>query len=294
MSAIYMNEYNRKIQVVGNRTYAISLPKRWVQINKLEKNNEVHILEKGDTLIINPTKKKEYQELKNVDIEEINLTQSIILLAYTKGIKKLNLNFKTKDNYLSAKPLILEILSYLEGYKIINESNNQVLITDSYIEYNIYVRDIAKRMCIIINDMRDCILNGKKETKHILEKESDSLYHFSKRILYLCCINSEFMEKNQIQDMEEIFLWRLIFKKLENISDVLEKTGKKHMYNEEISLIFNSLNDVLIFNKKLNVNKITELKKINLSQPSHIRIKELIIDILNNLLLIRLNKEVFD
>ena len=214
-----MGGFTRKIQIVGNRSYAVSLPKKWVVKNNLEKK-EVNIIEKEGNLILSSKKIQENSVNKDILVEDLELIPSILLLCYSRAVSKVKLIFKNKGDYLSAKPIVLEILSHLEGFKVINDSDNNIIISESYEKANISIHDLAKRMVIILNNMIDCLLNNNNKTKKILENESDSIYHFSKRLLYSFSHESN-LGDNTINDLEEIFLWRLIFKKLENIGDIL-------------------------------------------------------------------------
>lgn len=286
-----MIEYTRKIQIVGNRSYAVSLPKKWIIKNNLEKK-EVNIMEKEGNLIISSKKISENPSIKDVLIEDLQLIPSILLLCYSRAVPKVRLIFKSKEDYLSAKPIVLEILSHLEGFKIINDNNNNILISESYEKTNISIHDLAKRMIILLNNMIDCILNNNIKTKKILENESDSIYHFSKRILYI--YNNELnIRNNDLNDIEEVFLWRLIFKKLENIGDILEKTTKESYTKENIHDIFNKLNEFIVLQKKIKISEIIKVKEKNFKNLNNNKLKELVIDILNNLLLIDLNKKYF-
>ena len=286
-----MDEFTRKIQIVGNRSYAVSLPKKWVVKNNLEKK-EVNIIEKEGDLILSSKKIQKNSENKDILVEDLELIPSILLLCYSRAISKVKLIFKNKGDYLSAKPIVLEILSHLEGFKVINDSDNNIIISESYEKANISIHDLAKRMVIILNNMIDCLLNNNNKTKKILENESDSIYHFSKRLLYSFSHESN-LGDNTINDLEEIFLWRLIFKKLENIGDILEKITKESYKEDNIQDVLNNLNDFIILRKKIRISKIQKIKEMEFKNLDNNKIKELIIDILNNLLLIELNKTYF-
>lgn len=282
-----MEEFTRKIQIVGNRSYAVSLPKKWVVKNNLEKK-EVNIIEKEGNLTISPNKIGKNTSTKDILIENLQLIPSILMLCYTRAVANVKLIFKNKEDYLSAKPIVLEILSHLEGFKIINDENNNILISESYSQEKISIQDLAKRMVIILNNMVECIINNNLKTKKILENESDGLYHFSKRVLYHISVDSSFKI-----DTEEIFLWRLIFKKLENIGDILEKTNKINYTKENIQEVLNNLNDYIILRKKSRISEIQKIKEKEFKNLNNNKIKELVVDILNNLLLIDLNKTYF-
>ncbi|MCM8831949.1 MAG: hypothetical protein NC918_07150 [Candidatus Omnitrophica bacterium] len=286
-----MQNYTRKIQIVGKRSYSITLPKKWVLKNKLEKK-EININEEGSNLIISLKKDKNYLDEKEIFVDNLDLIPSILLLCYTRAVSKLKLVFKTKEDYLLAKPLVLEMLSHLEGFKIVDEKENSIEIKDFYEGLNLNIRDLAKKMMIIMNNILDCILNDNNKTKEILEQESDSIYHLSKRVLYAYTkglVNSS----EDFLDIEEIFLWRLIFKKLENINDILEKIKKESFKKENIQDVLNNLNSVIIFNKKIKIEDIKKIKEKNFKDSENNKLKELVIDVLNNLLLIELNKKFF-
>ncbi|MEM4605643.1 MAG: hypothetical protein QW103_01230 [Candidatus Pacearchaeota archaeon] len=101
------------------------------------------------------------------------------------------------------------------------------------------------------------------------------------------------MASNNIKDIEEIFLWRLIFKKFENIADVLENINKKLIEEEKINELLDNLNNIFLFNKKIDYTQVINLKKKTYKNYKADKIKELVIDILNNFILIELNKEIF-
>ncbi|MEM4181730.1 MAG: AbrB/MazE/SpoVT family DNA-binding domain-containing protein [Candidatus Pacearchaeota archaeon] len=287
-----MNKTYRKIQLVGNRSFSVSLPKDWILKNNLKKNDVIEIVEKGNELLIAKKNSNNGEETKKIFIEDLSILTAVLILCYTRGIFKFILKFKSKEDYLSAKPIVLENLSFLEGYKILEEGNDSITIIDSYKETNILIRELAKRNCVLLNNMIESILLSKTKTKEILEAEIDRIYHLSKRILYLCSTDSSFMKKNQIKDIEEIFLWRLIFKKFENIADVLENINKQTL-EKEINDLLENLNEVFVLNKKSNLSKISLLKKRSYKNEKIDKIKELVIDVLNNYLLIELNKNLF-
>lgn len=228
-----MNKTYRKIQLVGNRTFSISLPKKWVLKHHLKKNDIVEIAEKENELIITNKPSTKTEEIKEIILEDLNLLIPLLILCYTRRVFKIILKFKNKEKYLSAKPRVLEAISFLEGYKILEEREESFVVVDSYKETIISIKELAKRNCIILNNMIESILLSKMKTKEILELEADRIYHLSKRLLYLCSIDNSLMKKNEIKDLEEIFLWRLIFKKFENIADILEKINKNILKEEK-------------------------------------------------------------
>ena len=80
----------RKIQLIANSTYTLSLPKQWVKDNKLKERDEILVHEQNDkTLLLSPDRlgagKGEINEISlNVDdflIRIISLMKSTIYMV---------------------------------------------------------------------------------------------------------------------------------------------------------------------------------------------------------------------
>lgn len=289
-----MGEYNRRIQIVGNRSFAVSLPKKWVIDNNLHKTKNVVIQELQNNLILSTNNYKKKDLVQEINVEKTNLVPSMILLCYVKGVSELTLKFPDKYAYLDSKTQINKILSYLDGFKITDEIENKIIISSLYNKSDIKLNKLAKRTTAILSQMVDCLVNNQIETKNILEKEMDSLYHLSKRTLYFCSIDTQTKEDNNVFDLEEIFLLRLIFKRLENIADIMERITKKDKTKlSELKIIIKYLENIFIFNKKITYEKIDELSNKQFRCDDSKKIQNLTLDILNNFLLIELNKQIF-
>jgi phosphate uptake regulator len=227
-------------------------------------------------------------------VDKPETISGILLLCYVKGVSQIILKFSKSDQYIKSKKIIWEILSHLEGFKIIEENPENIIIEYFYNKYEVNILKIAKRMVFIANQMIECIRLKDNQTKKILENEMDSLYHLSKRILYLASIDPQIKTKNNIQDIEEIFLWRLIFKKIENIGDLIDRLVfyKKKTYLD-IETTLSSLNDLFIYSKLVDTAKIDMLKNRKFGNEYAEKMNNLVIDILNNYMLIELNRKIF-
>jgi len=290
-----MMAQHRKIQIVGNRSYAVSLPKKWVLQNNLHIKKDINIYEYIDRLILTTSATSNPESTKVIlNLEREEMIPGILMLCYTKGISQITLNFTKKDQHIKTKKTIWEILSHLEGFKIIEENSERVIIEYFYNNYEINISKIAKRMVSIANQMIECIKLKDIQTKSILENEMDGLYHLSKRILYIASIDPNVKQTNNILDIEEIFLWRLIFKKIENLGDYIERLVfyKINTYTE-IEKMLENINEVFISNKTIDITKIESFKNKKFHNEYMEKMKNLIIDILNNYMLIGLNKKIF-
>ena len=282
-------EHTRKIQSVGKRSYAVSLPKEWIVKNNLDAKKSINIIESDNNLILS-TKITQEERKIDIKIDDLKTIPNIIILAYSKGISELILEFKNNKTYLDAKIIVHKILKFMEGFKIEEEENHKIKIISFYKDSQIEIKKLAKMMLSSINQMIECEKNSQKETKKILENETDYLYYLSKRSLFICSTNEKIKIKNNIADIEEIFLWRTIFRKLENIGDVIEKSKMK---NDDAKEIIEHLNEILILGKTPHTSKISELRNRLYDEKGTTKILELTIDILDCLLQIELNKKYF-
>lgn len=290
-----MGVYARKIQTVGNRSFSVSLPKKWVIDNGLKNKNIVNIQESANNLIISANPLSINNSKIEIDVEDQSIVKELIVLCYVRAINELKLHFKDTICAVKSKPAIYEILKHLEGFKITDDSDNNITIKAFFgNRVEITINSIMRRMLSIINQMIFCIKNGEKTSMKYLEDEVDSLYHLSKRILYLCATDLEIRHNNNLNDVEEIFLWRLIFKKMETLGDIIEKIKFSNKNIEAIESILKQLNEVIILNKPIEKGKIESLDNIpSLKNGQTLRIHELVMYILYTLLSLKLNHQYF-
>lgn len=286
--------YSRKIQSVGKRSFSISLPKEWILKNKLDSQDSLRINEIENKLIVSIDNLVEKHEEIKIDVEDSDLIYVIVLLCYTRGVSELMLRFKDRETYLKSKAKISEVLARIEGFRITDESDKEIIIKSFYGKADVEIQKLAKRMVSIINQMIECVENSDMKVRDALENEMDMLYHLSKRSLYICLKDEGVKLRNGILDSEEVFMWRMIFRKLENIADIIENIQKKGDINfDQLEDVIEPLNDVLVLNKKVDVKKINIIRAFEFENYKLEKIRDLVVDILNNLLLISLNKEYF-
>ena len=129
----------------------------------------------------------------------------------------------------------------------------------------------------------------------------DRLYNLSKRIIFSCVKNELLRKENAIYYDEDLFFYKDIFKKLEQIGDNVYALSKLKITSEDLNAakaILNLLDDALIkkkgiatFKKTLSGIKI-ERKNVQTSN-SLLKIHERSLDIFENLISIEFNKKFF-
>ncbi|MBD3354925.1 AbrB/MazE/SpoVT family DNA-binding domain-containing protein [Candidatus Woesearchaeota archaeon] len=292
---------SRKIQLVGNRSYSVSLPKRWVLANNLKEKEVVFIdINNNDELII---KKADTENRKkesiSVNLEEIDNIAEFLMICYVKNIDNIKILTK-KPEYEKIKS-IRNVLKYLEGYDIISENKNKIKISFLFNTININLKKILIRMNYLLKLELASIENKDMESLEETETSIDKLYHLSKRILFSCIRNKKLRQENDIKHDEDIFFYKDIFKKLENIGDNIVKLKNQDLSKKEtkeLNKFLELLSYLLV--KKQNTAQIKDsLSKIKFKSNDDYtdrilgRLNELGIDIIQNSVSIKFNETYF-
>jgi phosphate uptake regulator len=290
---------SRRIQRVGDRSYAISLPKDWITNNKL-KNKDLLFIEQtnNNELII---RKSNFESLNKreivVNLEEITNIKEFIVFCYIRNVDKIKILTK-KTNY-EKNGSIRKTLHYLEGYDITYEDEKVIEISFLFNDININLNNIMHRMIYLLKFMTTSLINQDKNIEDT-EKSVDRLYHLSKRILFACITNQKLRLENKIKSREDLFFLKDIVKKIESIGDILYSMREmkitekdNELINEIIKLFENMLDKKNIDEIKLGLSNIKILTKDKeVSYKSH-RIQELCKDAMENFMSIQFNNTYF-
>ena len=75
----------RKIQVTGDSTYIISLPKTWVKKNKLDKGDVLSVVEKGDEVVLRLKDEKEKEFEVKIQTSDAEFLSRLLITKYIQG-----------------------------------------------------------------------------------------------------------------------------------------------------------------------------------------------------------------
>jgi len=295
---IIMNN-SRSIQKVGDRSYAISLPKEWIIANKLKEKDNIFFERTKDNKILFSTQKMQ-NENKSITIstDAMSNIAEFIMLCYVKSIDNIILTSKT-FNYEKTKK-IREIVTHLEGYNIIFEDEKTIKIAFMFNDIKITTPQTIKRMFYLLKILLESIENNDLKTAAETENAIDRLYHLSKRILLSCIRDIELRKENNINNDEDIFFTKDVFKKLEGIGDSIYELTEINYKKEDIDRIrkiLSIIESIIIENKSVE----QELAKLKNIPNKHSTRNDLIIgkisdrakDIIENMMSIEFNKKYF-
>ncbi|MBN2053171.1 phosphate uptake regulator PhoU [Candidatus Woesearchaeota archaeon] len=291
----------RRLQKVGNRSYAVCLPKKWVIGNKIKEQDHVFMdINKNNELVLKAKQQEAaIKETITVDISDIDNLPEFLVLCYVKNVDKIILRSKKLD-YEKFKAL-KKVISYLDGYEISEEDENHVVIQFLFKDVNITLIHLLRRMTYLLSVMVTALENNDLETLQKTETTTDQLYHLSKRIMHSCMKNSKQREENDIKSEEDILFMNIIFKKLENIGDRFESLTEKKLSESDYRLLkemINLLNDLFFKKNELKSfkEKLSKIKKSANSSAirgSLLSIADLCLDIFENVVSIEYGREYF-
>lgn len=163
----------RKLVKQGAATMMISLPAKWIQENKLDKGDEVEMIEEGKKIVILNEVANTSKQVSKVNISGLNpLVNRVLMSYYIKGVDELEVVFlKPEEIRDFQKRIINELL----GFEIIKQSQNTLLIKDITGTDKQDVNDIIKRIFFILDSMTEELilaLEKKQSLEPIIEIDS--------------------------------------------------------------------------------------------------------------------------
>ena len=150
---------SRKLISFGSSSYVVSLPKNWVDSNKLGKGDSIYIEEKPNELLItidSAEKEKEIRE-KQIDAsgKSVKRIESEIVAAYLNTYDILEIR-GIKDSDI---PKIKEIIQNLAGLEILEQTANKIVARDLINVNEVSIKTLIRRVDIIVRSMIDDALS---------------------------------------------------------------------------------------------------------------------------------------
>ncbi|MFT4303039.1 MAG: hypothetical protein ACMXYG_00605 [Candidatus Woesearchaeota archaeon] len=212
----------RKLQIVGNRSFSISLPKWWVESKKLKAQDNVFIEPtNSNDLLIRTETISTLDNSVSINIGEIKNLSGFILLCYVNNIDLVKIHSKKFDAETIRK--LNHALRHLDGYEITSESESLIEISFLFNDINISLDRIMRRMIYLTKLLIDSLQKNDKNSINDVENTIDRLYHLAKRIIFKSQIDSNVRSQNGIINQKDLFFIWDSFKKIENIADTLVK-----------------------------------------------------------------------
>ena len=115
----------RKIQVTGDSTYIISLPKTWVKKNKLDKGDVLSVVEKGDEVLLRLKEEKEKEFEVKIKTSDVEFLSRLLITKYIQGYD--TVVFSSKQHVDSKiREGLIKTSGYLIGMEPFGESGDTI------------------------------------------------------------------------------------------------------------------------------------------------------------------------
>ncbi len=236
----------RKVNLVGQNTLTVSLPKKWVEKYNIKKGDELEVVENGDKITIG-TEKISQNNSVELDINNLDpLIPRYICCLYRKGIDEIKVVFNNPELIESAqKTMGKEAV----GYEITEQGKNHCVIKHVSGELEDF-EPVLRRTFLLLISMADESLNSIKKNEFDNLKNIAFLEEANNRFTTTC---RRFLNKQGYKDTGKIGPLYYIIEEMEKIADeykylchyLYKFRGKKIKIDKTTLEIYEETNEML-------------------------------------------------
>ncbi|HUS50600.1 MAG TPA: hypothetical protein VMZ91_10575 [Candidatus Paceibacterota bacterium] len=271
----------RKLIRLGNSSFAIALPKDWVEKSGLKKGDNIFIEKNsGGELIIQSKYRKANGEKKiEIDVEgkERETIKKELAAAYVHGYDAIT--FKGKKDKIR-RYIIKKLLDNLLSFELVGENDKELISKDFFnledVNLDNFIKRIDNNIREILDIIKQRIKEGKLTRKDIseighAEKDINKFYLLASRLFIKGIDNPAVLNALKKDTLSLFNYWWLAFN-LEHTGDTLkdianfivdEQINKKNL--EEIHRLFSKIIDnyVKAIDSSYKLNKEMALEAMN-------------------------------
>jgi len=218
--------YVRRLVKAGQASHTISLPKDWLEKNKLKKGDMIYIHEHTDRdLLLSPEKREIVEAPKEITISMANKDLGSIQRELTSAyLNNYNTIILTGDNPKLLKD-VRDLIHNFIALEISDQSSTRIVAKDLLNLQEISIPKTIRRMDMIIRslikDAQAMPLGGKvHESIAFRDEDINRLYFMLFRLLKKALSNPDVAQKFELNNSDILSTWYLIMN-LENIGDSL-------------------------------------------------------------------------
>jgi Phosphate uptake regulator len=213
----------RRIWRIKGGSYITSLPKEWVEKNKL---NEIYMVEDldGNLKIINPLTEKERHVIIEVEnFKDPSTIEYSVLTSYMQGADKISVVSKEAID-LNIKKRLRELKNELIGADISQDKSDSIVyqilidissytINDSILSFNAFISDIHNDTMTAIKEF------NKRLANEILDRVKDGIrkYRFMIRQIAIASQNITIARKIGINNYRHVIIYGVVASHLNRI-----------------------------------------------------------------------------
>ncbi len=229
----------RKLISFGKGSYIISMPKNWVEKNKLKKGDFISVIDEGFELTLSASQQEKKIEARETDVDskgkDIELLEAEIVSCYLNGYDTINILLNTENKEV---PKIKNIIRNLSGLEIMEQTSTRITAKNLININEISIKNIIRRMDIITRAMmEDSILccKGLCSYEDINHRDIDvnRLYFLGYRVIKNAMKNPRIAKSLGIEPWH-LHSDTLMIMRLEKIAD-RQKRIARYLCNADLS-----------------------------------------------------------
>lgn len=224
----------RKLQITGGATYIISLPKKWVTRNQLQKGSALILREERDgSLSLTPSgiARQEKKEEAIIKVSKIDKADAIIrkaVSAYLVGYNLIHVKAQSQEQLTSQQRNALKDFArrYLVGTEIVTDTPSELTLQILLSYPELTVESALRRMSVITSSMHRDAVTALREADHQLARavietdtEVDRFNLYIIRQLKLAIANPRIIKEIGLTSARDCLGYRLITKSVERTAD---------------------------------------------------------------------------
>ena len=260
------NEETRKLQITGGSTYVLSLPKKWILQNGLQKGSPLLVRqEENGTLEILPPGigKKEKTEEALIKITQQDSSEALIrktVAVYLQGFNIIHIRAKNQKEILSTQRNAIKTFArnMLVGTEIVIDTSKELTLQVLLSYPELSVPSALRRMSIITASMHKDAITALKNIDHQLasdvratDYEVNRFHLYIIRQLKIAIQNPRIILEIGLEKPKDCLGYRLITKMVERTADHATNIAKnvqrlKKKLNEEFLVAIKEMNEVAI------------------------------------------------
>ncbi|OPY40874.1 MAG: PhoU domain protein [Methanoregulaceae archaeon PtaU1.Bin222] len=172
----------RKVQITGGSSYVITLPKEWVQNQKIVKNEPLGLIIQSDgtLLVTRDIHERTIQRIKKIDVTTINdptFLFRLLIGTYIAGFTTIEVFSKTRLPP-SIGMIVRDFTQMTIGPEVVEETDNRIVLKDLLNPMEMPFDNTLKRMFVIVKNMYlDAMAatesGNQKLTEEVISRDSD-------------------------------------------------------------------------------------------------------------------------
>lgn len=225
----------RKIQVTGDSTYIISLPKGWIKKNKLDKGDVLSVIERSDEVLLKIKEEKEKEAQVKIKTNDTDFLARLLITKYIQGYD--TIVFCAKEHLDPAiRSHLIKTSSYLIGLEPFGETRDTITFRMLMKGNRELLESVERMHDLSMLSLKELVedMETRQSNPVILDEiiqRDDEIDKFYFLILRQLSSTGGF----------EAIIWAQIAKSMERISDHLESIAQmvkegKNMRTEDLFL----------------------------------------------------------